>query len=83
MKALVVGLGSIGVRHLNNLHALGVHELGVVRTRNLPPPKEIIPKNITVFRDFDFALTKKFDLVVVANPRNPHQGSQGRGSRLC
>jgi predicted dehydrogenase len=72
LKALVVGLGSIGVRHLNNLHALGVHELGVVRTRNLPPPKEIIPKAITVFRDFDFALTKKFDLVVVANPTYLH-----------
>ena len=72
MKALVVGLGSIGVRHLNNLHALGVYELGVVRTRNLPPPQEIIPKAIAVFRDLDFALTKKFDLVVVANPTHLH-----------
>jgi len=72
LKALVVGLGSIGVRHLNNLHALGVDELGVVRTRNLPPSQEIIPKAITVFRDLDFALTKKFDLVVVANPTHLH-----------
>lgn len=72
MKALVVGLGSIGVRHLNNLHALGVHELGVVRTRNHSPPKEIIPKNITVFQDLDLALTQNFDLVVVANPTFLH-----------
>ena len=68
----MVGLGSIGVRHLNNLHALGVHELGVVRTRNLPPPVEIIPKCITVFRDLDLALSHKFDLVVVANPTSLH-----------
>lgn len=68
----MVGLGSIGVRHLNNLHTLGVHELGVVRTRNLPPPKEIIPKDVTVFQDIDLALSKKFDLVVVANPTSLH-----------
>ncbi|ARO86447.1 gfo/Idh/MocA family oxidoreductase [Nitrosospira lacus] len=68
----MVGLGSIGARHLNNLHTLGVHELGVVRTRNHPPPKEIIPKNITVFQDLDLALTQKFDLVVVANPTSFH-----------
>lgn len=72
MKALVVGLGSIGVRHLNNLHALGVSELGVVRTRNLSPPQEINPKDIAIFQDLDLALTQKFDLVVVANPTFLH-----------
>ncbi len=68
----MVGLGSVGVRHLNNLHMLGVDELGVVRTRHLSPPKEIIPKNITVFQDLDLALTQNFDLVVVANPTFLH-----------
>ncbi len=68
----MVGLGSIGVRHLNNLHTLGVRELGVVRTRNLPPPAEIIPKDIPIFRDVDLALSQKFDLVVVANPTSLH-----------
>ena len=72
MKALVVGLGSIGVRHLNNLHTLGIRELGVVRSRNLPPPMEIIPEGITVFQDLDLALSHKFDLVVVANPTSLH-----------
>ena len=68
----MVGLGSIGVRHLNNLHTLGIRELAVVRTRNLPPPAEIIPKDITIFQDLDLALSQKFDLVVVANPTSLH-----------
>ncbi|MDV6345520.1 Gfo/Idh/MocA family oxidoreductase [Nitrosomonas sp. Is37] len=72
MKALVVGLGSIGVRHLNNLYSLGVRELGAVRTRNLPPPREIIPKDVTFFQDLDFALSQKFNLVIVANPTSFH-----------
>jgi predicted dehydrogenase len=72
LKALVVGLGSIGVRHLNNLHKLGIRELGVVRTRNLPPPTEIVPKDITIFQDLDLALSQKFDLVIVANPTSLH-----------
>lgn len=72
MKALVVGLGSIGVRHLNNLHALGVREIGAVRTRNLVPFHEIVPKDISVFQDLDLALREKFDLVVVANPTSLH-----------
>ena len=72
MKALVVGLGSIGVRHLNNLHTLGIRELAAVRTRNLPPPAEIIPKDIAIFQDLDLALSQKFDLVVVANPTSLH-----------
>jgi predicted dehydrogenase len=72
MKALVVGLGSIGVRHINNLHMLGVRELGVVRTRDLPPPREIQARDIAVFHDLDLALAQKFDLVVVANPTSLH-----------
>jgi predicted dehydrogenase len=68
----VVGLGSIGVRHVNNLYTLGVRELGVVRTRNLPPPGEIAARDITVFHDLDVALAQKFDLVVVANPTSLH-----------
>ena len=68
----MVGLGSIGVRHLNNLHTLGIRELGAVRTRNLPPPAEIIPKDVTIFHDLDLALSQKFDLVVVANPTFLH-----------
>jgi predicted dehydrogenase len=72
LKALVVGLGSIGVRHLNNLYALGVHELAIVRSRNLVPFHKIVPKDISVFHDLDLALSQKFDLVVIANPTSLH-----------
>ena len=72
MKALVVGLGSIGVRHLNNLHALGVEELSAFRARNLEPPAEILNKNIEVFHDYDKALSSGPDIVVIANPTFYH-----------
>lgn len=55
LKAVVVGLGSIGVRHLNNLYTLGVRELGAVRTRNLPPPAQIIPKNVQLFQSLSMS----------------------------
>lgn len=71
MKALVVGLGSIGARHLNNLHTLGVEDLSVLRTRNLPPPTEI-PKNVRVFQDYEQALFAQPDFVVIANPTAYH-----------
>ncbi len=35
-------------------------------------PKRSFQKTIAVFQDLDFALTKKFDLVVVANPTYLH-----------
>ena len=72
MKALIAGLGSIGVRHLNNLHTLGIEELGAVRTRNLPPPAQIVPANVKIFQDLDHALKQNYDLVVVANPTSLH-----------
>ena len=34
ISALIVGLGSIGIRHLNNLQSLGVENLGVYRSRD-------------------------------------------------
>ncbi len=72
MRALIAGLGSIGVRHLNNLHALGIEELAVFRSRNLPPPAEIESKNFEIFQDYNQALSSKPDIVVIANPTSFH-----------
>ncbi len=72
MRALVAGLGSIGIRHLNNLYALGIEELSVFRSRNFPPPAEIKSKNVEVFQDYDRALSSKPDIVVIANPTSYH-----------
>lgn len=72
MKALVAGIGSIGVRHLNNLYALGVEQLSAFRSRNLPPPADIACKNIEVFQDYDRALSSGPDIAVIANPTSYH-----------
>ena len=71
MKALIVGLGSIGTRHLNNLYALGIRELNVFRSRNLTPP-DTIPDNVSVFHDYDEALSGGPEIVVIANPTSYH-----------
>ncbi len=72
MKALVVGLGSIGTRHLNNLCRLGVSNLSVFRRRGLPPPSDVIDKDVRIFKDYDKALEDGPEIVVIANPTAYH-----------
>ena len=71
MKALVIGLGSIGIRHLNNLHALGVSQLSALRRRNSPLRGEI-PGSVKLFSDYDEVLMNPPDIVVIANPTSMH-----------
>lgn len=72
MKALIVGLGSIGTRHLNNLCRLGVDNLSAFRSRKLPPPTEILDKNTRIFEDYNKALEDNPDMVIIANPTSYH-----------
>ncbi|HEC27140.1 MAG TPA: Gfo/Idh/MocA family oxidoreductase [Gammaproteobacteria bacterium] len=72
MRALVVGLGSIGIRHLNNLKALSVEDLSVCRRRNLPLHTDVDLDGITVFLDYQQALQSRPDIVVVSNPTSMH-----------
>lgn len=72
MKALIVGLGSIGTRHLNNLSRLGVDNLSAFRSRKLPPPTEILDKNTRIFEDYNKALEDNPDMVIIANPTSYH-----------
>lgn len=72
MKALIVGGGSIGTRHLRNLKCLGVECLSVVepdlQRKELLQETEKIP----VFDDLDKGLNWKPDLVVIATPTYLH-----------
>ena len=72
ISALVVGLGSIGVRHLENLRALGVGRLGVLRRRGRPLHKEVDLAGVDLHGDLESALARGYDLVVVANPTALH-----------
>lgn len=85
MKALFVGLGGVGQRHLRNLHAIVGDDLEVMayRTRRLSqvitttleiePGADIDEKyGITVFDDLDQALAQKPDAVFICNPTSLH-----------
>lgn len=71
-KALVIGLGSIGVRHLNNLYKLGIKDLSAFRIRKLQPHLDLIPKDIKIFYDYQKALDNNPDIVVISNPTYLH-----------
>src|SRR6185436_8623930 len=71
MRALVVGLGSIGRRHARNWSALGLGEVMVCRqtTRPLPEPLGV---NVLEFSALEDALSAGPDVVLVTNPTSMH-----------
>lgn len=71
MKSLVIGLGSIGSRHVKNLYKLGIKDISVLRARNLPSPTKI-KFDINYFSNFEDALMTKPEIIVIANPTSLH-----------
>ena len=71
MNALIIGLGSIGTRHLNNLYALDVKDISAFRERNLSVPSSI-PDTVSLYSDFDEALNKNPKIIIIANPTSMH-----------
>jgi predicted dehydrogenase len=73
LRALVVGLGSIGARHLANLRRLGCRDLGVLRVHGqLPPPPGADLVGVAVHTGLEAALARGYDLVFIANPTSLH-----------
>lgn len=72
MKILVVGLGSIGTRHLNNLLACGVSDVVICRERNLKTSGKLAINGLPIVHDYDNALSFGMDAVVIANPTSLH-----------
>lgn len=72
MKALVVGGGSIGSRHLRNLKELGIEHLGLVETD--ASRREAIGAEFAVsgFPNLHAGLDWKSDFAVVATPTHLH-----------
>lgn len=68
-RILIAGLGSIGLRHLNNLLLLGEKDILLLRTRN-EPVKEA--PDLPVFTNLQDALNQKPDAVIVSNPTSHH-----------
>src|SRR5262245_32095585 len=67
---LVVGLGSIGQRHLANLKTLGCHNLAVYRTGHGSVGAR--DAEVPIHQDLDSALGARPSAVVVANPTSLH-----------
>jgi predicted dehydrogenase len=72
MRALIVGLGSIGRRHARNWAALGLGPLAVCRVRRRPLP-ELLGVEATEYQDLHRALeVERPDVVLVTNPTSLH-----------
>ena len=71
MRILIVGCGSIGMRHLNNAKALG-HEVIAYRTSCDDVEAFESLHGVRVFTDYDDALDAKPDGIVISNPTNLH-----------
>jgi predicted dehydrogenase len=77
MKALVVGLGSIGRRHARNWVRLGLGEVLVCRQTHQPLP-EPLGVSAREFRSLDAALAEQPDVVLVTNPTSLHLATAER-----
>ena len=71
LTGLVVGLGSIGERHVRNLQHLGVGELIVCRSRGLPP-RGVDPDSFEVVIGLEAALLRRPDFAVICTPTSLH-----------
>ena len=67
----VVGYGSIGRRHFDNLAALGVSRRTLVR-RDEPNPAFATPEAATVVHSHDEAIALGIDAAIIANPTRLH-----------
>ena len=72
LHGVIIGLGSIGNRHLNNLRSLGLTHLSVVRRANGLNRQFSVPDGVTVFHSLADALSKNPDFAVVSNPSHLH-----------
>jgi predicted dehydrogenase len=72
MKFLIVGLGSIGQRHVRNLAASGEHEFLAFRVRNKPLPNDAPFDQIEIVESLDEGLSKNPDATLVCVPTSEH-----------
>lgn len=71
MKILIVGYGSIGRRHLNNLRALGQTDLLLLRSHRSTLPDDAI-REFPIETTLEAALAHHPQAVVIANPTALH-----------
>jgi Predicted dehydrogenases and related proteins len=72
MKAVVVGGGSIGTRHLQNLHSLGIENLALVESDAIKRNRLAEAMRVSVFSRFEEGLDWAPDFAVIATPSHLH-----------
>ena len=68
---LIIGLGSIGKRHLRNLAALGIENITVLRRKEQFPTDDDLPQ-FEIETDLSQVLRKKPTAVIIASPTALH-----------
>lgn len=71
-SAVIVGYGSIGHRHAQNLRRLGVEQQIVVRRGTNPNPTFQPPPDARVVTSLEEALAQKPDLAIICTPTSLH-----------
>lgn len=74
-RVAVVGLGSIGRRHCENLCRLGLAPPVIVRRPGSPNPAFVPPEDSAVVHSNAEALAAGVDLAIVCNPTSLHVGT--------
>lgn len=72
LHGVVIGLGSIGNRHLKNLQQLDVGKLTVVRRAKTHNRHFEAPDGVSVSHDLTTTLAQQSDFAIVCNPTNLH-----------
>lgn len=72
LRGVVVGLGSIGNRHLQNLLDFGVGDVTVVRRAGSTNTQFSAPGNVKVCHSLTEVLAKRPDFAIVCNPSHLH-----------
>ena len=73
MKFLIIGLGSIGKRHITNILKVEPNsQFSAFRQRNLLSDDFAKKYNITVYKDLKEAFDNKYDAVFITNPTSEH-----------
>ena len=73
MRVFVIGTGSIGRRHIHNIRTLQPNSsFDVLRRQQSSESAGSLDSSITISRSLDEALSKRPDLMVIANPSSLH-----------
>ena len=79
-RVLVVGLGSVGRRHAENLVSLGFTYVEVCSERHRVQDFSVGGVSLRVFHEYEAALDACTDAVVIANTTNLHASYAARAS---